>query len=111
MQDIFFPSENVSTKNSFTQSGNISSDIQKGFGRLCSLYLVLWARPFYSWEKEEVQRMEKFTKQKGSGRLCSLWLVFWARPFYCPDYKDNLEKEKVYIEKLCHVSETLLSVH
>ena len=48
--DFFFPRENFST-----QSEKFWSTIQEGFGRLRSLCLVMWARFFYSLEKEEVR--------------------------------------------------------
>ena len=40
------------------------------------------------------------------GRVCNLCLVVSARPFYNLEYKDKLDKEKVYRAKLYHVSET-----
>ena len=96
--DFFFPRENFST-----QSENFWSTIQERFGTLHSLCLALWAIPFYNLEKE----------QKGSGRLCSLSLACYCEQdlFMIQEYKDSLEKEKVYRGKLYHVSETFLSVH
>ena len=51
---FFFPLENIYTENYSTQSENFWSTIQEGLSRLCSLCLVLWARHFYSLQKEEV---------------------------------------------------------
>ena len=51
---IYLPRENVYTENYSVQSENFGSTIKEGFSRLCGLCFVLWARPFYSLEKEEV---------------------------------------------------------
>ena len=56
---FFFPLQNVSNENYSTQSKNFWSTIQKEFSRLCSLHLVLWARHFYSLEKEEGERARR----------------------------------------------------
>ena len=58
-ETFYFPRENVSSENYFTQSENFFSSIKEGFGRLCSLCLVLWARHFYNLEKEEVKRAKR----------------------------------------------------
>ena len=52
-ETFYFFRENVSPENYFW------STIKEGFGRLCSLRLVLQARNFYSPEKEEVKREKK----------------------------------------------------
>ena len=59
-ETFYFSIENVFPKNYFIQSENFWSTIKEGFGRLCSLCLVLWARPFHSLEKEEVKRAKRF---------------------------------------------------
>ena len=56
---FFFPLQNVSNENYSTQSKNFWSTIQEEFSRLCSLHLVLWARHFYSLEKEEGERARR----------------------------------------------------
>ena len=64
-----------------------------------------------------VQKSKKFREgrslenKKGSGKLCSLWLVLSARPIYSSEYKNSLEKGKVYRRRLYYVSETFLRVH
>ena len=50
---VFFPVRN------FTQCENFWTTIKEGFGRLYSLCLVLWARHFYSLEKEKVRRTKR----------------------------------------------------
>ena len=55
---LFFPWKCFSWK-LFYPKWKFLVNHKKGFDRLCSLCLVLWARHFYSVEKEEVKRAKR----------------------------------------------------